>query len=483
VHGREGDFLNRFLVNCLALSAVIFGGGTACVSPAPDAPEAWAGLALPSAFGGGGSSTNIPAGAGWLADFNDATLNALVREAMTNNPDLRVTAARLQTAQANLRIAGADLRPSLTATAVASRTKRSSSSGFRISSSRSYRYSPQLNLAWELDVWGRLADTRAAARLDAGEAAANLNAARLSLAANTAKGWFNLAEAELQSQLASQTLQSYTNNLAVLEEGLQRGLTKALDVQLMRTSVRNAENAVHLRLRLRDGARRSLEILLGRYPKGEVALTSALPILAATVPAGLPAQLLERRPDILAAQNKYLASHRRVNAARKDRLPQIKLTASAGTSSDELKDVLDINNNIWSLAANLTRPILDGGKIKSQIERAEAQREGARYLYVQTALQAFAEVETTLAAEQFLVRQEIALRAAVTEAGGAQALALEDYQAGLADIVTVLESQRRMFDAKRSLLELQNLRLQNRIDLYLALGGEFTRPEPEPDEE
>ena len=113
----RGDFLNRFLVNYLALSAVIFGGGTACVSPAPDAPEAWAGLALPSAFGGGGSSTNIPAGAGWLTDFNDATLNALVREAMTNNPDLRVTAARLQTAQANLRIAGADLRPSLTAEA------------------------------------------------------------------------------------------------------------------------------------------------------------------------------------------------------------------------------------------------------------------------------------------------------------------------------------------------------------------------------
>ena len=145
--------------------------------------------------------------------------------------------------------------------------------------------------------------------------------------------------------------------------------------------------------------------------------------------------------------------------------------------------MLDINNNIWSLAANLTRPILDGGKIKSQIERAEAQREEARYLYVQTALQAFAEVETTLAAEQFLVRQETALRAAVTEAGGAQALALEDYQAGLADIVTVLESQRRMFDTKRSLLELQNLRLQNRIDLYLALGGEFTRPETEPNKE
>ncbi|MBC8327003.1 MAG: efflux transporter outer membrane subunit [Verrucomicrobia subdivision 3 bacterium] len=475
--------MKRIFINSLALGIGVLAGGNGCSTPSTNAPEAWAGLALPTAFGGGEANTNAPAGAGWLADFNDATLNALVREAMAKNPDLRVTAARLQTAQANLRLAGAELKPTLNATAVASRTKRSSTSGFSISTSRSYRYTPQLDLAWEWDVWGRLADTRAAARLDAGEAAANLHAARLSLAANTAKGWFSLAEAELQSQLARQTLQSYTNNLAVLEDGFQRGLTKALDVRLMRTSVRNAENAIQLRLRERDGARRSLEILLGRYPKGEVALTAALPTLAAAVPAGLPAQLLERRPDVLAAQRNYLAAHRRVSAARKDRLPQIKLTASAGTSSDELKEVLDINNNIWSLAANLTRPILDGGKIKSQIERAEAQREETRNLYVQTALQAFAEVETALAAEAFLVAQETALRAAVTEASEARTLALDDYQAGLAEIVTVLESQRRVFNAKRSLLELQNVRLQNRIDLYLALGGEFTEPKLEPNKE
>ena len=140
--------------------------------------------------------------------------------------------------------------------------------------------------------------------------------------------------------------------------------------------------------------------------------------------------------------------------------------------------MLDFNNNIWSLAANLTKPIFDAGKIKSQVDRAKAQQEEARYQYVQTAMQAFAEVETALAAEQYLTGQETALRASVRESGEAQTLALDDYSAGLTDIVTVLESQRRVFDARRALIELQNLRLQNRIDLYLALGGEFEQPKP-----
>jgi len=187
--------------------------------------------------------------------------------------------------------------------------------------------------------------------------------------------------------------------------------------------------------------------------------------------------LIERRPDVLAAQRAYQAAHKRVDSANKDRLPKFSLTASYGTSSDELENVLDINNNIWNLAANLTKPIFDAGKIKSQVQRAKAQREQAKYKYVQTTLQAFAEVETALAAETFLAKQETALSNAAKEANEAEKLAQDDYLAGLAGLVTVLESQRRVFDAKRSLIDLQNLRLQNRIDLYLALGGEFAQPE------
>ena len=130
-----------------------------------------------------------PAGAGWLTDFNDRTLEALVQEALANNPDLRVTAAKLDAAQAALRIAGADLTPSLTLKAATSRVKRNNTSGFSITSSRTERYTPSMDLAWELDIWGRLRDSQFSSRMDAEQAAANLQAARLSLAANTAKGW------------------------------------------------------------------------------------------------------------------------------------------------------------------------------------------------------------------------------------------------------------------------------------------------------
>ena len=447
-----------------------------CLSDGKDAPSAMADWTLPGKFNAG--TTNAPAGAGWLSDFNDATLEKLIRQAMAKNPDLRITAARLKAAQANVRIARADRLPTLTAAAVAARTKRNSTSGFVVRSSRNKRFSPELDLAWEVDVWGRLADNQIAARLDEEQAMANLQGARLSLAANTAKGWFSLAETQLQAQLAQQTLKSYTNNLAVLEEGLQKGLTKALDVRLMRTSVRNAEGNLQLRLRERDAARRSLEVLLGNYPESTMKPGTSLPSLTNAIPTGLPAQLLERRPDVIAAQRHYLATHQRVSSAKKDRLPQIRLTGSYGTSSDELRKVLDVENNIWSLAANLTKPIFDAGKITSQIDRARAQREEAKYQYVQTTLQAFAEVETALAAEGFLTKQETALHGANDEAKEAEKLALNDYAAGLVDIVTVLESQRRVFDAERSLLQLQNQRLQNRIDLYLALGGEFSKPKP-----
>jgi NodT family efflux transporter outer membrane factor (OMF) lipoprotein len=449
---------------------------TGCLSNAKNAPALTTDLALPVKFNAG--TTNAPAAVGWLKDFNDATLEKLVEQAMVKNPDLRVTAARLKAAQANVRIARADRLPTLTAAALAGRTKRNNTSGFVVRSSRNKRFSPELNLAWEVDVWGRLADNQIAARLDAEQATANLKGARLSLAANTAKSWFSLAESQLQAGLAMRTLKSYTNNLAVLEDGLQKGLTKVLDVRLMRTSVRNAEGNLQLRLRERDAARRSLEVLLGAYPKSALELGVKLPTLTNAVPTGLPAQLLERRPDIIAAQRHYLATYQRVNSAKKDRLPQIRLTSSYGTSSDELKKVLDIENNIWNLAANLTNPIFDSRKITSQIERAKAQREEAKYQYVQTTLQAFAEVETALAAESFLTKQETSLHGANDEAKEAEKLALNDYAAGLVDIVTVLESQRRVFDAERSLLQLQNQRLQNRIDLYLALGGEFSKPKP-----
>jgi len=448
--------------------AILAWGIVGCASPETDDANS---LRVPARFSGEGAEG--PVADGWMADFRDPRLRTLVREALTNNPDIRLTAARLKAAVADAHIAGAGRKLQADIVFAGSRTKRSSSTGFTLNTSRANRFGPSLDLSWELDVWGRLADSRTAALLDAEQARANLKAARLSLAANTAKAWYNAAEARLQVQLAGQTLESYLKNLAVLEDGLRRGLVQALDVRLMRTSVENARNNLALRQRQHDATRRALEVLVGRYPRNELSTVAVLPSINTAVPTGLPSALLKRRPDIVAAQKKFYATHRRVAAARKELLPQIRLTASGGTSSDELKEVVDLQRNVWSLAANLTQPLLSGGRLTAQVERARALREQARHEFVQAALTAFQEVETTLAAEDFLKDQETALLSSADEAGKAESLALADYQRGLVQIVSVLEAQRRNFDAQRSLIEVQNQRLQNRLDLYLALGGQF----------
>ena len=451
------------------LAVMVIGALAGCASWNDDTGRE-PGLDLPGAYGGG---TNTPPGVGWLGDFNDPALNSLVVEALQNNPDVKATAARLRAALADVRIARADQLPQLDVTLANSRTKRNNTGGFSLRSSRVNRFSPSLDLSWELDVWGRLADSRKAAALDAESFAANLRAARLSLAANAVKAWFDIAEAELQVALAGKTLESYRQNLKVLEEGLLLGLNKALDVRLMRTNVHAAESALESARRTRDAARRALETLLGRYPKSTLVAAAALPTLDQPVPTGLPSQLLDRRPDLVAARKTFHAAHRRVAAARKELLPQIRLTATGGTTSNELKDVLNINNNIWQLAANLTQPLFRGGRLRAQAARAGALRDEARHNYVQTALTAFGEVETALAAEGFLKQEELARRAHKDEAALAAALALVEYRNGLVEIVTVLESDRRSFEAQRAWHTVRNQRLQNRLDLYKALGGDF----------
>lgn len=233
---------------------------------------------------------------------------------------------------------------------------------------------------------------------------------------------------------------------------------------------------MELRERQRDAAVRSLEVILGRYPADQLDVIPDLPPPPSAVPAGLPADLLTRRPDIIAAERRLAARHQQLKASKKALLPNISLTATGGTTSDELKDLLDTRNLIWSLAGNLAQPIFQGGRIRGDIALSKARKDEAIATFAQSLLVAFQEVETTLAAESFLTSQSSSLETAVLESQAAEALAWKSYQNGLSDIITVLESQRRSFTVQSSLIALNNLRLQNRLDLYLALGGEFESP-------
>ena len=242
--------------------------------------------------------------AGWLDDLPSKRLKKLIVEALDHNYDLKAAAARMRAARARSVIEGAERFPQVRGVQDSSRRLTVDPENVR---QRSNDFGLALNLSWEIDLWGRLRDLSAASARDADAVEADYRAARLSLAANTAKAWFNAIETELQVVLARDTLTSFNNNLDIIQRAFEAGVDdpggdNALDLRLARANSAGAENQLALAKRNRDAAARSLETLLGRYPANEVQVANDLPSLRRKVPAGLPSELLLRRPDLIAAE-------------------------------------------------------------------------------------------------------------------------------------------------------------------------------------
>jgi outer membrane protein TolC len=189
------------------------------------------------------------------------------------------------------------------------------------------------------------------------------------------------------------------------------------------------------------------------------------------VPAGLPSELLSRRPDIRAAAGRVMAADARLMESRRSLLPAINLTGNYGRASSELDDLLDNSFDVWSLVGGLTAPLFQGGRLRANVDRTRAALEERLAVYRETVLTAFREVESALAGEGYLRDQLAALRTSAEESNGARQLAEERYERGLVDIITVLESQRRAFTSNSAVITAENLLLQNRLSLYLSLGG------------
>ena len=405
----------------------------------------------------------------WLADFDDPKLSALVQEAIENNYDLQSAAARMEAALATAKINGADRLPEISSQFGASRSHAGDSR-----TATSTITDLGLTIKWELDLWGKLRNQARAALLEYQASKAHVKAARLSIAVNTARLFFDAIESKEQVQLSEQTLQSFRKSLEIIEDGFQVGISSALDVRLSRASVAGAESNLEFEKARHDAIVRSLEVLAGRYPNFQSAIPEKLPSIKLDIPAGLPSEILGRRPDLMEAEMRLAASDERLQQVGKNRLPGIQLTGSGGTSSNALKNLFDLDFLLLSIAADLSQPIFEGGRLTAQVDLSRAKTKEALADYAMIVLNAFKEVETALSAKELLSRQETALRTAQEESMEAEALALEEYTKGIVDIITLLESQRRSFQAQKSLLQIQNQRLQNSLDLYLALGGEFT---------
>ncbi len=431
------------------------------------------------------------AATGWLDDFDSPRLKSLVREAVEQNHDLAAAAARVRQAHARLRIAGADRLPQAGLDLDIARSQNLRGAAFQ--TVRANTFNLGLDVSWEADLWGRLANLRRAAAAELDASSADYRAARLSLAANTAKTLLELVESHLQIALSGENLKSLETNLTILDRKLEAGDADdrtALEISLSRADIARARATIAQQQREADASRRLLETLVGDYPRGDIEGLRDLPRVRRLVPAGLPSELLLRRPDLVAAERRVDARLEDLAAARKALLPAFRLTGGAGTSTtQEFTDLLNIQNLVWNIGGNLAQPLLEGGRLRAQISLSEAERDEIAAEYAETALNAFREVETALAAEGHLQRQQAALEEAVTEAVRAEQLSLSQYENGLVDIITLLESQRRSFDARSALITLKRQRLANRVDLHLALGGDFDAepaieqapPAPEPE--
>lgn len=430
---------------------------------------------VPSKWSGAPKIPN-KAATGWLGDFGNGELTRLVDEAITRNPDLRATGARVAQARAQVRIAGADLWPQVATDFNGRRNQSASGQRFVGVGQRSNRFELGLDVSWEVDFWGRIKDQRGAAVADAEAAAEDLHAARLSLAANVVKAAVTLVESKEQVRLAEDNVKTRSTHLQIVERQLERGLDSdraALDVSLSRADLARAEESLALRKRASDEARRVLEVFLGAYPAGREPGLSSLPTVKRAVPAGLPSEVLLRRPDIRAAERRLESSLREESAAKKAFLPRFNLTGGTGLSTEDLSFLFDQGSVIWSVAGNVAQQVFQGGRIKANVDLARARYDEALALYASTATTAFKEVESALSAEAYLLEQEAALERASTEAARSVQLATGQYERGLVDILTLLDAQQRAFDAKSALAVIKAQRLRNRADLHLALGGDF----------
>lgn len=434
---------------------------------APERRADDAGAKIPSHWSGTGESGQ-PAPAHWVETFGDPDLSALVHSALADNYDLKAAATRVNAAIAQARIDGSLLWPQVFFNPDHQRAQIREQ-GF--GSAKFSVFEAIFSLNWELDVWGRIRDFRQAAIRDADAIAADLHGARLSLAARIAQSYFDLAEARLQSEVAEQSVKDRRTIVQLVRGRFARGITNALDLRLALTDLATAEaQLTEARNQIQIVIRR-LEVLLGRYPAGRLTEASALPEPPSGIPSGLPSELLERRPDLVAAFNRLLAADSRVESSRKLLLPRIVLTAAGGTRSTALTDLVDPRSLAWNVVIGMLQPLFTGGRIRGEIHLNEARAEEAINLYKSTALNAFREVEQVLATDEWLREQEKALRHAVEQTEASRKLAIYSYQLGIIEILTLLDSYRSTLNAQSAHLSVKRQLLTNRINLYLALGG------------
>ncbi|MDA8018723.1 MAG: efflux transporter outer membrane subunit [Thermoanaerobaculia bacterium] len=411
----------------------------------------------------------------WWTSFGDAATAELVEAALSHNTDLKVAAARVIEAQAALGSARSTLWPTMDVSFAGSRTKNS----FTLPevgrvSVYSTTYAPSLDVSYQLDLFGRLERTRQAAWSDLLAQEAARRTMLHTVVAETVRARTRIGTLQRSLDLAVDVRDSWAATLASIDRRYRSGLVESLDLRLARENLASAEATVVETQQALDSARLALDVLVGRRP-GTGRLATGLPALPdlAPVPVGLPADLLDRRPDLIQAEMVLASRTARVGVALAELYPDLRLTASAGTSSETLDDVLSSDATVYNAVLNLLAPIFDGGRRRAEVAASRARVEQAAATYAGAVLQALREVEDALVRDQAVAQRLRFLRQRAEEARAADRIARDRYGRGVATLLQVLETERRMRSSEQALLAAQADAWNGRIDLYLALGGDW----------
>lgn len=448
----------------LALAVSLLAG---CSLLAPPAAEQLRQDALPNVSVPQQWKQPAEAGAvvdGGFGNFSDPALAALVQEALTYNADLRAGAARVEQASGYVTVAGADLQPKVAAMA---------KGGGKWSGDYSGMQNALIGATWEIDVWGRQRYGARAATDSYASAQLDFEYARQSLAALVVRSWLLAVQTTQQEDLVREMVLSASRLVDMAKLRLKSGIGNEQEVAQAQASLGEYRDRLRQIQLARIQALRALEVLLGRYPGAEVQTAARLPAMPGPVPAGLPSELLERRPDVVAAERRVAAAFNRTEEARVAHLPTISLTATFGAVSSDLIVLKNKDNPTAGLGGSLLWPLFTGGALQAQVDIRTAEQKEAVAQYAAIGLRAFDEVEGALANETALRERQVILEQVASDSRRSMELATTQYKIGSSDLRSVLQEQLRLYNALLTLVQIQGERLAQRVNLHLVLGGGF----------
>ncbi len=394
--------------------------------------------------------------------FADDTLEAIVERSLEHNLDIRLARHRMAEAGFNADAELGDLLPNVTGNFAANRSKEAE--GRPVTS-----YNPSLDVSWEIDIWGKLRSRKKALDATSQSLVETYQATRDSIAAQVMQGWFDVATAKGLLKLEQNRLINLEKSAENSRRSYRSGLGPLDDLSAVERDIAQNKATITANAAALNSSTRSLEVLIGNYPSGTLALDYELPALLPSPAVDVPATLLVERPDLRSAWHEVISADESVNVAHKEMFISLTLTGSIERQSTGSAGLSRVPT-IWSLVNQLSFPIFNAGKLKNNMNAAHSRAEQAWVRYLQTALRAFREVEHALDRETLLADQEARIQEAAVHAEKT-ALSFENrYKNGLVSILEYLNSQNAVFDIKVDLLNTRNGRLKNRVTLALALG-------------